>query len=231
MSMVVDDEFLYLYMPQAEQMMLDHLPPENKLHHRFSRRFRRKMRALLRYERRTPKMRKLMHGCKVAAAVLAVVVSVTFGALMSVEACRTRIIEAVTKVFEEFTSVRISANGGITDKVVRPIIPMYVPEGYVLKEEITNETDYMILYENQIGKALFYTQELLTASEHIFDTEDAYTTKTIIGSQEIYVIMKESTNVCQIYWYDELYFYWLDGQMELRDDLFKMAENIIEQKK
>lgn len=227
MSVVIDDEFLYKYVPQAEQMMLDCIPPEHELHHHFSRRFRRKMRALLRYERRTPKMRKLIHRCKVAFAVFAAAASVTFGALMSVEACRTRIIEVITRVFVEFTSVRISADGGITDRVLRPVTPTYVPEGYQMKDEESNNMFHRIHYENEAGMVLDYTQNLLAASESIFDTEDADVGSVMLGSRKVEVILKESTNICQVYWHDDFYFYWIGGELELKDDILKMAESII----
>ena len=69
MSIVIDDEFLYTYVPQAEQAMLERIPKESELHHHFSRRFRRNMRALLRDERRMPETRKFVYWCKVAAAI------------------------------------------------------------------------------------------------------------------------------------------------------------------
>lgn len=231
MSIVVDDDFLYEYMPKAERARMARIPPENELHHRFSRRFCRKMRALLRYERRSPKMRRLVHRCKVAAAVFAGAVFVTFGALMSVEAARTKIIEALTKVFEEFTSVRISADGGITDQELRPVAPAYVPEGYQVKDEESDDISHRIHYENEAGMVLDYTQDLLAANGYILDTEDAYTEKFMIGSQEVQVIMKENRNTYRIYWYDDFYFYWIGGEIELKDEILKMAESIIERKK
>lgn len=85
---------------------------------------------------------------------------------MSVEACRTRILKVITKVFEEFTSIRMSTDMEIEGKVLRPIFPTYVPKGHQLKEELQGETDFIVIYENQNGKTLFYTQELLMASEN-----------------------------------------------------------------
>ena len=76
---------------------------------------------------------------------------------------------------------------------------------------------------------LVYVQELLAASGYIFDTEDAYTGAVMIGGQEIQTIMKESKNVYTIYWYDNLYFYWISGEIELKDEILKMAESVIAQ--
>lgn len=231
MSIIVDDAFLYEYMPRAEQAMLERIPKESELHHHFSRRFRRNMRALLRNERRMPETRKFVRCCKIAFAAFAAAVSVAFGTLMSVEASRTRIIEAVTKIFSDYTSLRISADGGRSDRVLRPIAPTYVPEGYEVKEEEINNMSHWIHYENDAGMALDYTQDLLSAGVNIFDTEDAYTGTVMIGEREVQIILKESKNMCQVYWYDDSYFYWFDGELGLKEEILKMAESMIAQKK
>lgn len=148
-TVFIDDEFLYTHMAQAENLMLDQIPPERELKHHFSRRFRRKMRALIRYERRTPRMRKAVHCMKVAAAAFAVILSLTFGAFMSVEASRTRIIEIITRVLSDATSVRISVdNGAPSDKILRPVTPTYVPEGYGVLDEQIYDTSQIIIYNN-----------------------------------------------------------------------------------
>lgn len=199
MSVVIDDEFLYAHMPQAEALMLEQLPPEHELNHRFSMRFQRKMRALLRYERRTPRMRKTVSRMKAAAAVFAVVLSVTFGALMSVEACRTRIIEIITEILSDATSLHISVDDGApSDAVLRPITPTYVPEGYRVVEEETSKIDFLIHYEDETGRVLDYTQDLLSAAEYLIDTEDVYTEEMMIGSHEVQVIVKPSRDYCTV---------------------------------
>lgn len=227
-AVFIDDEFLYAHMPQAEKRMLDQIPPERELDHHFSRRFRRKMRALIRYERRTPRMRKVMHGMKVAAAVFAVVISLTFGALMSVEASRTRIIEIITNVLRDAISLHLSVdNGAPNDRVLRPITPTYVPEGYCLGEEEIDDSGYAIHYEDKNGNVIDYMQDLLRAGTIVQDTEDVYMKTVKIGSQEIQVIEKPSKDYCTAYWYDNNYFYWVSGSNIESDELIKMAESII----
>lgn len=228
MSVVVDDEFLSAHMPRFEELMLDQIPPERELSHRFSGRFNRNMQALLRYERRTPRMRKFVSRMKAAAAIFAVVLALTVGALMSVEACRTRIIEIMTRVLSDATSLRISVNDGApSDRVLSPISPTYVSEGYHVVEEETSSFSNEIIYMNEKKVYLVYTQDVLTASENLFDTEDAEVTTTHIGTREVTVIEKESGNTCQIYWYDNYYFYWLSGDDIDVSEIIKMAESII----
>lgn len=226
-TVFVDDEFLYTHMPQAEALMLSHIPPEGELEHHFSRRFNRKMRALIKYEHRTPRMRKTVYRVKVAVAVFAVVFSLAFGAMMSVDAARTKIFEVMTKIFEELTSVRVSGNGGLGGHELEPIIPAYVPKGYNQTEQTNSETDCTIVYSDNGKRNIIYTQELLTASERIFDTEDADVRTVQIDSQEVHLIIKESRDTCQLYWYDDQYLFWISGNHIESDNLLKMAESII----
>lgn len=227
-AVFIDDEFLYTHMTQAEKLMLDQIPPERTLKHHFSRRFLRKMRALIRYERRTPRMRKAVHCMKVAAAAFAVVLSLTFGALMSVEASRTRMIEIITRVLSDATSVRISVdNGAPSDKILRPIMPTYVPEGYCITEKDVGKMSDYIIYENETGNAISYYQLLMGASETLIDTEDTFTRTVKIGSKDVWVVVKPSRNYCSLYWHDSYYFYSLSGNYIGSDELLKMAESII----
>lgn len=227
-TVFIDDEFLYTHMAQAENLMLDQIPPERELKHHFSRRFRRKMRALIRYERRTPRMRKAVHCMKVAAAAFAVILSLTFGAFMSVEASRTRIIEIITRVLSDATSVRISVdNGAPSDKILRPVTPTYVPEGYGVLDEQIYDTSHIIIYNNAEGMEFAYRQSLLAASEYLFDTEDAYTQEIMIDSQEVQVIVKPSKDRILIYWHDSYYFYSISARNIKYNELLKMAESVI----
>ena len=62
----LDDAYLYLNMPICEKIKLSELPTENQLSHVFSNRFNRKMKALIKYERRTPFMNAFIHRFKIA---------------------------------------------------------------------------------------------------------------------------------------------------------------------
>lgn len=229
-AVFINDEFLYAHMPQAERLMLDQIPSEQELNHHFSRRFRRKMRALLRYERRTPYMRKAVQSIKTAAAVFAVVVSLTFCALMSVEASRTRIIEIVVKLLSDAASVRVSVDDGApSNRVLCPVTPTYVPEGYRVVDEETEDTFHMIIYKNGAGVEFAYNQDLLMASEYLFDTEDADTKEIMIGSQKVQVVVKPSRNRSSVYWHDDNYFYSIIAIDIKYSELLKMAESVINQ--
>ncbi|MGL5439674.1 MAG: hypothetical protein ACRDA4_04720 [Filifactoraceae bacterium] len=77
-NLVVDDAFLFKHIKNYENRQLSSLPNEYELNHRFSKRFERKMRALIKYEKQTPTMRKFVNYSKRVAAVFMVIVTVAF---------------------------------------------------------------------------------------------------------------------------------------------------------
>lgn len=219
----IDDELLSVCVPCAERLMLDRIPPEQTLQHHFSMHFRRKMRALCRYERRSPRMRQSVRCTKNVAAACAVIVVVLLSAVMSVEAARKQFFEVIIKVYEQLTEVRVHDPENAS-QILTLCKPEYVPNGYVLKEQhVYSDILYDVYYVNENENPINYSQQILGGT-YIFDTEDAYTDTRMIGGWEVHVI--EKNGYSQVYWYDDSFFYTLDGKIELRE-LVKMAESII----
>lgn len=223
----IDDELLSVCVPCAEQLMLDRIPPEQTLQHHFSMHFRRKMRALCRYERRSPRMRQIVRYTKNVAAACAVIVVVLLSVVMSVEAARTKIFQFFTQKFEELTSVKISGNGGLGYLKFEPQAPAYLPDGYKKINEITDKMTNVIVYANEDDEHIVYTQDLLTAGEHIFDTEDADTENLYLYGQHVTLSKKKGTKRCMIFWHDKKYMFWISGNNITDLEIKKMAESII----
>ncbi len=224
MSKIIDDEVLYANMPHAERLILNQIPPEKELDHKFSQRFNRKMKALLKYEQRTPTMRRFMRQMKTAVAMLLIVLTLSFGTVMSVEAYRIRFFEFVVEIWEEFTSIVTQSDHNADQDTLIPVSPSYVPEGYSILEEIQEKYENIIIYANENGTEIYYSQELLTQGEVILDSENTEIKKVLIDSQEIYLISDEG--VTQLYWHDKNSSYSLIGRLA-EIELIKMAESII----
>lgn len=223
MNKMIDDNFLYKHMPHAEKLMLGRIPPESELSHQFSRRFKRKMKALLIYESRTPIMRQSVHRMKIAATMLLVTLSLTFGTIMSVEAYRVRFFEFVTQVWEELTSIIIHSDDNADHDTLVLISPTYIPKGYSILEQTSNEYKNSIIYCNENGSEIYYLQKLSSQSEFIFDSEGAESKEIAIGTHKGYIIMNKG--ITQVYWYDKFNVYSLIGSVD-DSELIKMANSI-----
>lgn len=162
---MIHDEFLYTHVPQAEKKMLENIPPEDELNHKFSRGFKRKIKALLKYERRTPSMRRFAHRMKIAASIFLVILSLTFGIIMSVEAYRIRFFKFITQVYEELTSIVIRSDENAGPDTLVLASPTYIPDGYSILEQTSSEYKYSIIYCNVDGAEIYYLQKLSSQSE------------------------------------------------------------------
>ncbi len=182
------------------------------------------MKSLLKYERRAPTMRRMVHHMKVAAAMLLVTLTLTFGTVMSVEAYRIRFFEFVTQVWEELTSVVIHSDDNADYDKVMTVSPSYIPEGYVILDETNIQYENTIIYVDEEGTEIYYSQTLLTQGEAILDTENTVTQTMLIGSQEVSLIANKG--ITQIYWHDSFSSFSLVGKIG-ESELLKMAESVI----
>ena len=197
MNDYLNDEFLYKHIPRAETAALESFPTENELDHIFSGRFLRKMKALLKYERRGSFGRFTTQLGRVVAAVLVLVIMLNTVLVVSVEAYREKFFEIIQTVTERFTSffVEVDDDAPVTEFV--PIEPPYIPEGF---EEIERYVDYFVIdivYSNDVQE-ICYSQIKAGADVMYIDTEDARTERIQIGAQEVYVITED--NMITVYW-------------------------------
>ena len=223
--MKIDDAFLYKYMPAAERILMAEIPPEEELDHKFSWRFRRKMNALLKYERRTPGERKFYFGMKVAFATIALILLVAFSSAMSVKAYRVRIIDFFVEVLEDLTSYSAQEEKP-TGEIADPVEPKYVPDGFEVTKRIEDNLGYSVWYENAAGEKLQYRQASVSLLAYLWDTETGVTNEAYISKQKVNII--EEQDMWTVYWTDEDYAYSILGpkQIELKE-LLEMARSIM----
>lgn len=227
--MMIDEAYLYKYMPAAERLLLSELPPDEELNHKFSRRFERKMKALIKYEERTPGERKFYRGMKIAFAAIAIMILVAFGSAMSVKAGRLQLIQFFVEVFEELTSYSVKDENPEGVEVI-PVEPDYVPEGYEVIRRVNNRCEYFIWYENGSGDRLRYNQAAASAGVRLWDTEVSVTGEEQIGNRKVRVV--EVDGMLAVYWEDEEYAYSVYGIGNVAtDELLKIAKSVIKKVK
>lgn len=220
----LDEEFLIHYTKEAEAVWMDQIPPETELHHLFSRHFLRNMRALLRYERRSVRMRRAVSGFRRLAAALLLILGIGGVLTMSVDAYRTKFFEIIMEVFPELTSIRTAPKDPSVEHEFEPVEPGYVPEGYEVEERIIDQLGVSIIYVNQMNQRIGYQQLLMGTGEVILDTENAKVETISLNEQEALAIEKDG--FCILWWSKEPCEYMLDGEISL-EDLKKMAKTLM----
>ena len=226
--MEITEEMLYKYAPAAEKLWLGSLPPDDQIpEHQFSQRFERKMKKLIRYQRHSPSMRQFMRIARQTAAVILVVVSLSFSCLMTVEAYRAKFIEVVTEVFYDLTHFTFFSSWS-GDIGLGEIEFGYLPDGMVeVQRETFEKTQGQTIYfEDDHGYQIKISQTLLTDdtnSDLILDSEDADATTIAFGDGDAVLIEKEGTST--LMWEDTPYLMLLTGDF-LPEEIVKIANGI-----
>lgn len=133
--MKLTDDMLYQYAGEARDLWLATLPQRDAVpEHTFSRRFERKMNRLLRQQRRSPHMRRMVHYTRNAAIFALVLTGVTFAGLMTVEAYRGAIIDVITDKLSNILTFEYSSPIHEENAEFVDIELHYLPEGMVENE-------------------------------------------------------------------------------------------------
>ncbi|MDE7318661.1 MAG: DUF4367 domain-containing protein [Lachnospiraceae bacterium] len=217
------EEQMVKYVSEAEQVLLDRIPEENQLAHSFSRRFQKKMRALLCYERRSERMRKVTACTRNVAAAILLVLGIALAVTMSVEAYREKLFEIIMEIYPDLTSIRIHKNKSSDENVLVPKEPGYIPEGYEEYIREQNEMLFCIFYTND-KEEISYVQRLLASGKVLLDTEDSDISTVSKDGTELTLVKKGELSM--LYWNDEKYLYTLDGEIPMKE-LLKMSESVL----
>ena len=223
----MDDDFLYKYVKSAENIMIDSLPKEEALSHNFSKRFQKKMKKLIRQERKSPFIKTFVNYSRKVAIIFLIFISIAFATTMSVEAYRVRFFEVVIEVWEEFTSIIFKDKQNIDDGKLIPVNPTYIPDNFKIIEHEINSYEQFIYWQNDNGIEIMFEQAKITANSIITDTEGIDIEELLIGEQKI--IYFTNKNVNQIYWNDSNYIYTIISEYD-KNELLKMVESIINNK-
>lgn len=227
--MKITEEMLYKCAPKAEKLWLNTLPPDDQIpEHNFSRRFKRKIRRLIREQRHSPAMRKALQIARQTAAVILIAATISFSCLMTVEAYRAKFIEVITEVFYDLTHYRFFSSWHQDDTELGEIEFSYLPNGIseVRREVLSEPKSQTIYFENLKGQQLKFSQQLVNDSiglDIILDTEDGTTTTVSIGDNSASLIVKDDVSI--LMWENSSYLMLLSGDFTL-DEIIKIASGI-----
>ncbi len=226
--MEITEEALYRYAPEAEKLWLGALPPDGQIpEHTFSRRFERKMKRLIREQRRSPAMRKYAAMAKKVAAVALIVFAVGFSGLMTVEACRAKLVEVITEVFRDLTQFSFSSSRD-PGLELGEIEFSYLPDGVVEIERrmVEGMDEQTIFFEDPDGRLLVFRQILLTNATEvsiILDTEDADVTTVLVHECNATLVVKDGYTA--LLWEDDTYMWLLSGDFE-PEEMLKISDGL-----
>lgn len=218
-----NDDFFYECMPALEAEMLADLPDEQSLHHPFSKKFQKKMNALIRQQKYTPAVKTLHQICRGAAAVLVVVLLLNVLLIIGVEAYRNKVFSFLTESWEKLTSFVVQSDTITGSDIIIPMEPAFLPEGYEEIERYTTDYEHTVIWVNPQGQEIVFSQILLSQSESIFDTEDANIKELDVSGNHVYILSKH--NACQVHWLSGDCEFLLIGILS-EDEIIEIIESI-----
>lgn len=224
MNKDISEQFLYTYIPKAEQSRMEALPREGMLDHTFSRPFLKKMKRLLRYERAGTLGR---FGLKLSRGVAAVLAAVLLGntlLMVGAKDYRERVFEIIQTVTEKFTAFFVEREETGLQPQWTPIALGNIPEGFEIVERFSDENYNTIIYQKG-EQEIYYCQMLAGTGVMYFDTEDALVQTIQIGEQTVYTI--EEDDMIQVYWVDDPCEYVIISNAG-QDEVLAAAASIIE---
>lgn len=191
--MKITDELLYQHAPAARDLWLASLPEPEDIQP--SRRFRRKMAALLRQARYTPAQRAALRQMKRAAMIALVAAVTVFSCAMTVEAFREKVLQVITTIFQDRTEFRYSPAEDIPaeGQGLGELTFGYLPEGMVLADSGEENAHRHLKYTDTAGNYLVINQSYIdknSSSTLILDTEDSTKEYLYIGNNDAVLYQK-----------------------------------------
>ena len=217
------DEKLIMAFELYNQKLCESLPSDEELKDiKFSEAFEKKMQKLISVQKKSYFYLINTVGKRVAIIVLALVISLTATAF-SVKAIREAVIEFFIETFTTHSDVSVEGNGIPLDIEFKRAEPQYLPEGYVVSRDLSNENSCYIVYVDSEENSIYYLQYINDGTAVSVDTEDVEIKTVYINGLE--GIMYENKGFNKIVFGDETYFYTIYGRISM-DELLKIAESI-----
>lgn len=219
----ITDDMLQENIPIATQIILDNLPSDDELNHVFSKDFERKMKKLIKQQKRSSFTNKIISYSRRTAIVFLIVIASLFTVTMSSEALRTRFFELVIRVYEDLTSFVFSTEAGVENENFKIVEPKYIPNGF---KEVDRVDNFIITYRNNKNIQIKYTFYEIGSDSIILDTENAKVENiSINGNRGKYI--EKGTSI-QLFWNDKNCIYLLSTDCYKENLLEKYKNEIIE---
>lgn len=225
--MKLTEDMLRQHAAEARDLWLSTLPQEKEVpSHTFSRRFERKLRRLRAEQRRSPRMNRIIHVLRYAAACAAVVLCIGGTAY----AYRVGMIDMLIQRFKEYTSIQYSSETTAENAKFPESTLTYIPDGMERNDGacIEENDDHRFTVYTGKNNAEFCLEETAVISNNgntqTIDTEDTVVNHFVINSEPA-ISSQTETNII-IAWTHQTVSYTLVTYYLSYDETLKIAEGI-----
>ena len=196
--------------------------------HEFSENFKKRMKKLIRSQKKPYYFMINTVGKRVASFIIALVLAFTT-TVLSVKSLRESAWNFIVEVYEKWSILRIVDENNTStgdDEVPQLVVsmPTYIPEGYMLIFENSDNISGMYKYKNPSGNTILYKQYWTDSGlQMMVDTEGVETENIKIDT--IDGMYFENKGYRNIIWRNDKYLFYLSSKIS-KEELLKIAEYI-----
>ena len=172
---------------------------EDSIDFTFSERFNKKMRKLIKSQRKSYYF--LINTAAKRVAVVFVAILTLFTASMSIKAIREPVVKFITEVYESFT--RYFFDGDTVQEIKKPYKITDLPDGYTQTNIYENAVSITTIYENIDSGKIELTQGISGNTDFYIDNENCEQITFNIG--DIKVDLYEWQDLKEVIWVKDVY--------------------------
>lgn len=210
------------------------IPPKDELEigYKFSEEFENKINVLIKKHRNIRTIKKAYKYGRKIAIYAAFVITLSFGALMTVEAVQEAVVSTVVEWYDKYNSYIFQNTGRQNTEEILSASNAgklkYIPKGYVLEnfEEMGENNIYF--YVNNAGKNMVFRSSIIADTHTTFiDNENTDSEKIEIDGKEAYLFIgKDNSNSSvSLKWIDDNILYSIDAQVSVIE-LIRIAKSV-----
>ena len=228
----ITDDLLFKHCANVENFILEQIPDEEDIDYEYPKEFEKKIKKIIKEEKRGPFLNKIYSYTKKIAVVFIAFLISLFTITMSVEALRVKLFDMVKEVYEKFTIYKFKIDENDNKKVnfLEKKSINYLPNGFEEIDRAEYDNDISVTYSD--GEDYITFNYLLIENSNLYiDTENAKINKVQINN--FYADYIEKENKSRLVWQDENILYDLkldytnkDKYLDIKSELIKIAKNI-----
>lgn len=211
---------------EAEEMLLIKIPSDEQLDYRFSISFQERMKKVIKMQKRKAFLKKFNKVNRRIAVMIAVIGISILTLVMGVEAWRLKLFETMTQIFRQYTTLSFEQ----TREEEREFnwksvisLPQSIPEGFNEVERIENDNVIEVIYRNDIGEIIIFTQFSLEYEEFQMDTENHNLERINFNQKEGYFFSNKGAQF--LFWRNEYSGFKLFSTLS-KEALIRIAKSI-----
>jgi len=203
-----------------------------KKEYQFSDEFENKMKNIIKKQRNKRVMKKVYYYGKKIAACIMIIITIGFGALMTVDAVQQAVINTIIEWYDDHNAYTFkNTSGRESDDILADShaqIPDYIPEGFELTDSNVNTQNSIYFYSNVVGKTIVFRSSIITDEHTTFiDNEHTDYEEIEINGKNTYLFIGEDNNdnSVSLIWIDGNIIYSVDSWIGVSEAI-KIAKSV-----